>query len=62
MKTAGIRPGPGAAERFFQATGIDTAAWSQELEKLACFAGEGKAQELTRDMRSTGSSAAAARC
>ncbi len=48
MKAAGIRPGPGAAERFFQATGIDTAAWSQELEKLACFAGEGSA-ELTRD-------------
>jgi DNA polymerase III subunit delta len=46
MKAAGIRPGPGAAERFFQATGIDTAAWSQELEKLVCFAGEG---ELTRD-------------
>ena len=48
MKAAGLRPGPGAAERFFQATGIDTAAWSQELEKLACFAGEGTA-ELTRD-------------
>jgi DNA polymerase-3 subunit delta len=48
MKTAGIRPGPGAAERFFQATGIDTAAWSQELEKLACFIGEG-AGELARD-------------
>ena len=41
MKAAGIRPGPGAAERFFQATGIDTMAWSQELEKLGCFAGEG---------------------
>jgi DNA polymerase-3 subunit delta len=48
MKEAGLRPGPGAAERFFQATGIDTSAWSQELEKLACFVGEGKA-ELTRD-------------
>jgi DNA polymerase III subunit delta len=48
MKAAGLRPGPGAAERFFQATGIDTAAWSQELEKLGCFAGEGTA-ELTRD-------------
>ncbi len=48
MKAAGIRPGPGAAERFFQATGIDTAAWSQELEKLACFAGQGSA-ELTRE-------------
>src|SRR5471030_1410135 len=46
LKAAGIRPGPGAAERFFQATGIDTAAWSQELEKLVCFAGEG---DLTRD-------------
>ena len=48
MKTAGLRPGPGAAERFFQATGIDTSAWAQELEKLACFAGEGTT-ELTRD-------------
>ena len=48
MKAAGIRPGPGAAERFFQATGIDTAAWSQELEKLGCFVGEGNA-ELTGD-------------
>ena len=48
MKTAGLRPGPGAAERFFQATGIDTAFWTQEMEKLACFAGEGKA-ELTAD-------------
>jgi len=48
MKAAGLRPGPGAAERFFQATGIDTSAWAQELEKLACFAGEGTA-ELTRD-------------
>jgi len=48
MKSAGLKPGPGAAERFFQAAGIDTAAWSQELEKLACFAGEGNA-ELTRD-------------
>src|SRR5271154_4586163 len=44
MKAAGIRPGPGAAERFFQATGIDTALWSQELEKLGCFAGEGTAE------------------
>jgi len=48
MTAAGIRPGPGAAESFFQATGIDTTVWSQELEKLACFAGEGNA-ELTRD-------------
>jgi DNA polymerase-3 subunit delta len=48
MKDVGIRPGPGAAERFFQATGIDTAAWSQELEKLGCFVGEGTA-ELSRD-------------
>ncbi|MCE0482668.1 MAG: DNA polymerase III subunit delta [Methylacidiphilales bacterium] len=46
MKEAGLRPGPGAAERFFQATGIDTTAWSQELEKLLCFAGDAKA-ELT---------------
>jgi DNA polymerase-3 subunit delta len=48
MKAAGLRPGPGAAERFFQATGIDTMAWSQELEKLVCFLGDAKA-ELTRD-------------
>jgi DNA polymerase-3 subunit delta len=48
MKAAGLRPGPGAAERFFQATGIDTAFWTQEMEKLACFAGEGK-MELTAD-------------
>jgi len=48
MKDAGIRPGPGAAERFFQATGIDTAVWSQEIEKLACFIGEGNA-ELARE-------------
>ncbi len=41
MKAAKLRPGPGAAERFFQATGIDTAAWSQEIEKLGCYAGEG---------------------
>ena len=48
MKAAGLKPGPGAAERFFQAVGIDTSAWSQELEKLALFKGEGNA-ELTRD-------------
>jgi len=48
MKAVGIQPGPGAAERFFQATGIDTALWSQELEKLACFSGEGKG-EVTRE-------------
>ncbi|MCE0498871.1 MAG: DNA polymerase III subunit delta [Methylacidiphilales bacterium] len=48
MKAAHLRPGPGAAERFFQATGIDTALWSQEIEKLSLFAGEAKA-ELTRD-------------
>jgi DNA polymerase-3 subunit delta len=48
MKAAGLRPGPDAAERFFQATGIDTALWTSEIEKLACFAGEGK-DELSRD-------------
>jgi DNA polymerase-3 subunit delta len=48
MKAAGLRPGEGAAERFFQATGIDTAMWTAEIEKLACFAGEGTA-ELSRD-------------
>jgi DNA polymerase-3 subunit delta len=50
MKAAGIRPGPGAAERFFQATGIDTGAWAQELEKLSCFMGEGKAELTARDV------------
>src|SRR5258708_26173735 len=48
MKVAGIRPSPRAAERYLQATGIDTSAWSQELEKFGCFIGEGEA-ELTRD-------------
>lgn len=48
MKAAGLNPGPGAAERFFQAAGIDTAAWSQEIEKLLLYNGEGKG-ELTRD-------------
>jgi DNA polymerase-3 subunit delta len=48
MKAAGLNPGPEAAERFFQAVGIDTAAWSQELEKLALFKGEGNT-ELSRD-------------
>ncbi len=50
MKAAGLRPGPGAAERFFQATGIDTAFWAQEMEKLACFAGEGKADLTAADV------------
>lgn len=48
MRDAGIQPGEGAAERFFQATGIDTAVWSRELEKLACFVGDEKTA-LTRD-------------
>lgn len=48
MKAAGLRPGAGAAERFFQATGIDTALWTSEIEKLACFAGEANG-ELDRD-------------
>jgi DNA polymerase-3 subunit delta len=50
MKEAGIKPGPGAAERFFQATGIDTAAWTQELEKLSLFSGEGKAELTESDV------------
>jgi DNA polymerase-3 subunit delta len=50
MKAAGLRPGPGAAERFFQATGIDTSSWSQEIEKLSCFAGEGKAELTCADV------------
>ena len=40
FKGAGVAVGPGAAERFFQATGIDTAAWSQEIEKLRCYRGD----------------------
>jgi len=51
MKEAGLRPGPGAAERFFQATGIDTAAWTQELEKLSLFAGgEGNVEITEREV------------
>jgi DNA polymerase III subunit delta len=50
MKAAGIRPGPGAAERFFQATGIDTTVWSQELEKLSLYAGEGTAELTEADV------------
>jgi DNA polymerase-3 subunit delta len=50
MKAAGLNPGPGAAERFFQATGIDTAFWTQEMEKLSCFAGEGKAVLTEEDV------------
>jgi DNA polymerase III subunit delta len=50
MKEAGLNPGRGAAERFFQATGIDTAAWSQELEKLSLFMGEGKAELTAQDV------------
>jgi DNA polymerase-3 subunit delta len=48
MKAAGLRPGADAAERFFQATGIDTAMWTAEIEKLVSFMGEDK-RELTRD-------------
>ena len=48
MASAGLRPGQGAAERFFEATGLDTSQWSQELEKLALYAGD-SGQELTRD-------------
>ncbi len=50
MREAGLKPGRGAAERFFQATGIDTAAWAQELEKLGCFAGEGSAELTAADV------------
>jgi DNA polymerase-3 subunit delta len=50
MKAAGLRPGPGAAERFFQATGIDTGAWSQEIEKLRCFAGDVAAELACADV------------
>ncbi len=50
MKAAGIRPGDGAAERFFQATGIDTAVWSQEVEKLSLYAGDGAAELTGEDV------------
>lgn len=46
MKAAGLKPAPGAAERFFQATGIDTALWAQEMEKLSLF-GSDATTELT---------------
>jgi DNA polymerase-3 subunit delta len=46
MRAAGLRPGIGAAERFYQATGLDTMAWGQEIEKLVLFQG-GAAGELT---------------
>jgi DNA polymerase-3 subunit delta len=48
MTAAGLRPGQGAAERFFEATGLDTSQWAQELEKLALYAGD-SGQELTRE-------------
>jgi DNA polymerase-3 subunit delta len=48
MKTAGLRPGAGAAERFFLATRLDTALWSSEIEKLVTFVGDDP-RELTRD-------------
>jgi DNA polymerase-3 subunit delta len=48
MTSAGMRPGRGAAERFFEATGLNTGAWAQELEKLALYAGDGT-KELTRE-------------
>jgi DNA polymerase-3 subunit delta len=48
MREVGLRPGDGAAERFYEATGTDTALWGPELEKLACYLG-GEAAELTRD-------------
>ena len=48
MKAAGLRPGPGAAERFFQAVAIDTSVWASEIEKLAVYAGDAQA-EITRD-------------
>ena len=48
MKAAGLRAGPGAAERFFQATGVDTALWSAEIEKLGLFMAEEK-RELTSE-------------
>jgi DNA polymerase-3 subunit delta len=46
MTAAGLRPGHGAAERFFEATGLNTAQWSQEMEKLALYAGD-SGRELT---------------
>jgi DNA polymerase-3 subunit delta len=48
MTAAGLRPGQGAAERFFEATGLNTAHWSQEMEKLALYAGD-SGRELTRE-------------
>ena len=48
MKTAGLRPGSGAAERFFLATRLDTALWSSEIEKLVTFMGDDQ-RDLTRE-------------
>jgi DNA polymerase-3 subunit delta len=48
MTAVGLRPGDGAAERFFEATGLDTLQWTAELEKLALYA-EGSGRELTRE-------------
>ena len=50
MKGAGLKPGPGSAERFYQATGIDTAAWAQEIEKLTCFLGDQKSELTCEDV------------
>ena len=50
FKGAGLRTGPGAAERFYQATGIDTSAWSQEIEKLRCYRGEGAEELILADV------------
>jgi DNA polymerase-3 subunit delta len=48
MKAAGLNPGPGAAERFFLATRLDTALWASEIEKLVIFLGHDP-REITRD-------------
>ena len=61
MKAAGLRPGPGAAERFFQATGIDTAPVVAGDREARLFVGEREARTHAR-RTSTASSAAAAKC
>ncbi len=47
MEAAGLRVGAGAAERFYEAAGLNTSMWQREIEKLVCYSGEEK-KEVTR--------------
>lgn len=46
MRQHGLKPAPGAAARLFDATGYDTRAQTQEIEKLFCYL-DGGAKPLT---------------